>query len=401
MIIPVCVGNLAQLLEVVNKIKMTNDLNIMFLLPVASQPRYFKRIESLAELGIGNRIYSFEREYFKGKQDTMEYKSLGKISHGKYFSRIMPIIKALLKIQKELHSTSCLYAFGLDCAFIGVLGNVFLRTKNKQLIIYECADIRSIFLGAGFKNILFRFLERWVIKRCYLIVTTSPAFIEEYFINIQKQRPSKFYLLENKIKEPVPEPLKHKNWQGERPLIIGYFGTLRCQRTLHILVELVRRHPTKFKAYIRGYNFGINDMEKIIENEENIEYGGTYINPDDLSEIYGKVDIVWAAYQVNNTPEGINRKWAMRNQFYEACYYRTPMIVQRNTLGAKRVQELQIGMAVDMDNTLDTINYLNKIQPENLLVWIKSIIELPQNFYVYEDEHEKLFLLIKGGLRGE
>ena len=150
----------------------------MFLLPQPSQPRYHKRMNRFRKLGISPKIFSFEREYFEGKRDSLCYQSLGKIEHGNYCKRLYSLVKAffLLKNEMAFNSFSGVYAFGLDLAFVGVLLKIFLRRKN-LFVVYECADIQPLML----KSRLVRLVERWVIRKSTIIVTTSEGFVENYF----------------------------------------------------------------------------------------------------------------------------------------------------------------------------------------------------------------------------
>lgn len=364
------------------------NFNVVFILPVPSQPRFNKRIKIFKDIGIEGKIFSFEREYFKGNTN-LYYESLGEVSHKKYFNRIMPLIRAIKKVKGVLSYNSILYSFSLDTAMIAVAIKV-LSFKNIK-IIYECGDIRSVLLGQKLKNSFFRLIERFIIKQSYIVVTTSPAYIEDYFLKIQKQNKSKLFLLENKIKEPVPKPINKKIWNGNRPLVIGYFGLLRCKRTLDILFTLAKDYPEHFFIYIRGFNFGLDNLGKLSNTEENIDFQGEYVYPDDLAEIYGKVDIVWGAYPFEGTDIG-NWQWAMTNRFYESLYYKTPIITQQGTQDARRVIEHQVGLAVNMNDIKGTIDQIRKINPQEYNEWINNIETLPKSIYVHSGEHK---LLIK------
>jgi len=367
--------------------------NIIFLLPVPSQPRFQKRIISFKELGANILVFSFERDYFEGNNNKCRYISLGKISHGKYIKRLKLLFRAFFKARKKIKKNHVIYAFGLDNAFLGICLKIFL--KNKIKVVYECGDIRSLFLRQDFKGEIFRWLERFVMKRCFLIVTTSIVFINEYFIKIQRQDQKYLFLLENKIKEPMPKVLSKISWRNKKVIRIGFFGLLRCQRSWEILCYLAEKFPEKFIIYVRGIPFGINNFKEKVDENYNIIYEGEYINPDDLANIYRKVDIVWTAYNIENSLEGINRKWAMRNQFYESIYYNTPLIVQYGTEAANRIIREDIGIVINMNDKKKTIINMLKINHEKINKWRLRIQKLPHSYYIYSNEHGDLFNLLK------
>src|SRR5699024_1148067 len=114
---------------------------ITFILPVTSQPRYHKRIGAFTEKGYNCKIFSFERDYFKGKRDEMSYTSLGRISHGSYFKRIKVLISAVYKLRSKkdtIKNSKCIYVFGFDNLILITLIKFFLKIKRP--IVYEVAD---------------------------------------------------------------------------------------------------------------------------------------------------------------------------------------------------------------------------------------------------------------------
>src|SRR5690554_1451766 len=160
-------------------------MQILYILQASSHARYWRRINNMEDLGAHSYVYAFEREkFYKGKKDTKHYISLGSIKQEKYIKRLLPLIKSIKLIRKEIKNVDVIYAFGLDTFLIGWVASLLKRNKPK--FVYEVGDIRSVFTNEGLKARLFRFVERFVLKKMDLLVVTSEAYVHGYFINIQK-----------------------------------------------------------------------------------------------------------------------------------------------------------------------------------------------------------------------
>src|SRR5690606_14726998 len=132
-------------------------------------------------------------------------------------------------------------------------------------------------------------------------------------------------------------------------ITIGYFGVLRCERSWSILKRYAKLNPDK-SIYIRGKILNIKGFDKDLKESKNIVYEGPYVSPNDLVEIYSKVDLVWAAYPYNKLQNFGNWQMARTIRFYESGAFKKPMIVQDKTVDAKFVNEYKIGFSVDMND---------------------------------------------------
>lgn len=341
---------------------MNHKDKVIFVMPVTSQPRYHKRIASFRDLGYETLIFSFEREYFKGKTSEMQYVSLGKIQHRNYFKRIKVFLNALSilsKYRKHFEEASVVYVFGLDIAIMMLLLNAV--TRLKMHIVLEVADIRGVLTSKAWKGKILRYIEKTVISHISLVTVTSPYFVKDYYKNIQQLKEQKFYVLENKLLEPIPLRIEKRTWDGKRPLKLGLFGVLRCNRSWDILYKLAKEYPDQIEVYIRGHQMGLNHFEDRVNELDNIIYEGEYVSPDDLAEIYSKIDVTWLGNVSDNSD---NIKWALPNRLYESIYYKVPMIVHTGSAVARRVEELSVGWNVDFFNEAEAVEKILKLTPE-------------------------------------
>jgi succinoglycan biosynthesis protein ExoL len=366
---------------------------VLFLLPVVSQARYHKRIGALEKLGVQPTILSFERDYYSGKPWATGYRSLGRLRHRSYSRRLLPIIRALPIVRAAAKESDAIYAFGLDTLLLGWLASRAIHKPVK--IIYEVGDITELVITESWVSKIVRRLERYLVPRLDLLVATSEAYITEYYQGIQGLTDFRYQVIENKLDAgSVPQrssPHLGQEWDGI--LRIGYFGVLRCRRSWEILKQAVERGEGRVRLYLRGILFGLEDLEKEIERTAYVDYRGPYVVPDDLPEMYGHVDIVWAAYPYQGSDIG-NWRWARTNRFYEACFFGRPMLVQAGTQDGLVVETSGLGACLDLDRIEGSVGRILRIGEAELAQWKRNLSNLPSDTFIYSNEHELLFKAI-------
>jgi hypothetical protein len=171
---------------------------------------------------------------------------------------------------------------------------------------------------------------------------------------------------------------------------IGYFGVLRCKKTLKILKILAEKGQGRIKIYLRG-QVGIKTKEEYDElvAVKGVVNGGPYVVPDDLFEMYNKVDMVWACYPYQGEKTG-NWCWAKTVRFYEACYFNKPVFVQAGTEDCKTVKRYNIGDCLELGNMEKTVNHILSLSSDEISNWKKNMNKVPKNVYIFTDEHKQL-----------
>ncbi|MDX1642078.1 MAG: hypothetical protein R3220_10295 [Balneolaceae bacterium] len=365
-------------------------MKILFVLPVISDSYYQKRIEKLSELGVECSVMGFERDLYEGKPWNIPAKSIGHIEHGKYFKRIGTMLKSISTIRQTVKNKDVIYAYNLDVLLISWLATLF-QSQNIKLV-YDVVDIHPILTKKGFFPVILRSLERFLLKRTSVVVVTSPAYIEGYFKPIQKTD-NTFVVIENKIdKDLVPDPAKSIPPISKKDHItIGYFGILRCEKSLHVLKEIAENSTGEIRLYLRGFFLSSEDFEGIFNSLEFANYGGSFIYPDDLDEMFKPVDLAWGAHY--QTEE--NKNWAIVHRFYQACYFKRPLIVQAGSQNAKLVNRYNIGLEIDLENPKQTIQTIQNINFAQIDEWQKNMREMPEDVYTFTDEYERFINVLK------
>ena len=137
----------------------------------------------------------------------------------------------------------------------------------------------------------------------------------------------------------------------------------------------------------------VRNLDAYVSENDWIEYGGPYKSPNDLSQLYGQVDIVWicCTYEVRKMG---NWMFARANRFYEACCYKRPMIARTSTADACVVEERAIGLCIDLSDVRGCVEQILAISPEQLQLWRENMDKVTRDIYFYTDEHQRLLDII-------
>jgi succinoglycan biosynthesis protein ExoL len=326
----------------------------------------------------------FERAYFKGGEIPCKSQSIGYIEHGKYIKRLYRLMRAWLTISRKAKKSDILYAFGFDMGVLAVLASRGTSTK----IVYEIGDVREIQLARTINGSLIRFFEKIIAKRADEIVVTASGFATEYYDKILGVNSNSIRVIENRVDLPPATRPEPPFYNQSSPIVIGYFGLLRCKKSWATLKALARKGGKNIKIVVRGYPMGIPVQEESAFYP-NIDFGGPYVAPDDLISIYSNVDLVWGCYSFNNADAG-NWKWARTNRFYESCFFRRPIISQYGTDEGYEVESYNIGTTLDLSNPENAAEQLLNCLPHNLLLWQKNAATLSNSMCMYTNEHNHL-----------
>lgn len=186
-------------------------------------------------------------------------------------------------------------------------------------LIYECLDVHRLLVGNGVAAILVQQVEASLLPRCNMLLTSSPAFVERHF----SHRPfhGTTVLVENKLLTvdlpTLPEP---KGACSAKPVLtIGWFGMLRCRKSLAFLQDLVRKSDGRINVLIAGRpsSAELPDLESEVAATPGMRFVGSY-SPDDLADLYGQCHFAWT---IDWFEEGLNSSWLLPNRLYEAIAF--------------------------------------------------------------------------------
>lgn len=275
-----------------------------------------------------------------------------------------------------------------------LLGRKVKRKLKAIPLVYESLDIHRLLLGTGRLNNILRLVERWAVKESSLLITSSPGFIKNYFKKINKLN-KPILLLENKFFDTEMSVATTKPTKKRQPdkdsYVIGWFGAIRCCKSLALLSAITHKLKGKVRVVIRGrpaYT-EFEDFLGSIEREPYIEFQGEYEFPTDLAKIYGEVDFCWA---IDFFEEGGNSEWLLPNRIYEGGTFNSVPIFIKDTEIANKLERLNVGVGCHRNNLnlgLDLFfNTLDHSQYESLA---KKSLQVPTGCWrVDKPQCEKL-----------
>jgi succinoglycan biosynthesis protein ExoL len=305
--------------------------NIVFFGHDAADAAIRRRMRSFADDGCKAVGFMMRRNAPKPTEWTNI--DLGQTQDGAFAQRIAMIFRgadrAVAEGEQALRAADVFYARNLD-----MLASAFLtkrKLKLKTPVIYECLDVHRLMVGKGPIARMLRFVERRLLKRCAGLVVSSPGFLKNYF-DVHHKGLHDGYLVENRLVSGAdygPRPTRTPS-ATDGPLRLGWYGILRCSRSLDLLAALADKLGDRIEVHLHGKvaTTEISDFDQVIAKRDNMLFAGAYKSPEDLARIYEGSDLVWAG---DFMEAGYNSVWLLPNRIYEGGYYATPAIAPKGT----------------------------------------------------------------------
>ena len=225
-----------------------------------------------------------------------------------------------------------------------------------------------------------RLIERTALRRADLVVTVTQDMVDGYFRDTQRLRNVRYAVIENRVDpQETPDSIERdRQPETDDALTIGYFGVIRCERSWEALLSAARQAQGRIRVIVRGIPLGMPDFEQQCAEAEYVTYGGSFISPDDLPQMYADVDMVWAAYLHGES----NARWARSNRYFEAGYFRKPVFVQQDTRDGDAVADSHTGMLVDLHDIEGTAQAILRVTPTDVVRWSDAVESRPVEDFV-------------------
>jgi hypothetical protein len=245
-------------------------------------------------------------------------------------------------------------------------------------VVYECLDIHRLMLGEGAKSRAMRAVERALMRQADLLIVSSPAFLSHYFEarqGVGREIAIPTLLVENKVLEldgegpPAPPgPPPGPPWR------IGWFGAIRCRKSLDILTDLAARRPDLLEVSIHGRPAyaEFDDFDGQVAAARGVSFGGAY-KPADLPRLYGDVHFCWA---IDYMEEGLNSSWLLPNRLYESGRYGAPAIALEDVQTGRRLAELGVGLRIGDPSALEGL--LDALTPQAYAALRRDLAAVPR-----------------------
>lgn len=243
-------------------------------------------------------------------------------------------------------------------------------------MIYECLDIHRMLLGRNLASRVIQRIEAALIRQADLLVTSSPAFLREYFSRYGMALPPSL-LLENKVlalngpAQEVREPAVGPPWT------IGWFGNLRCRRSFEILTRLAAGMNGKVKVLFAGRPSPavFEDFAGQALSAPHCEFRGSY-TAEDLSGLYGECHFAWS---IDFYEEGLNSIWLLPNRIYEAAAHGAVPIALDQVETGRWLSARKAGVVIAGDSEMEMRKILRELDAEAYAALRQAVRHIPQD----------------------
>lgn len=326
-------------------------MRVTYLAHDLDDPSVWRRVEMLRRGGAAVTVAGFRR----GDGPLEEPATvLGTTANGRMVQRAGAVMAALPRIARRVPApekgSEVVLARNLEML---ALGAALLKRRPKGgRLVYELLDIHGMMLGQRAPGRVMRRIEAALLRASRLVVISSPAFATRYLRGFD-QPDTPTLLVENKpFAQPsdgAPRPSRTVPAPGGiedgGPLIVGWFGMLRCRWSLMTLDAVTRARPGRFKIRLRGRPAldVMPNFHAVIDANPDLEFLGPYSWPDDLARIYAEVDVAWL---IDRYQAGQNSDWLLPNRLYEGCLNGAVPVALGGTEVARRVADWDCGVIV-------------------------------------------------------
>lgn len=336
-------------------------MNILYLAHDLGDAAIRRRVLALRAGGANVVVAGFQRgDNLLGDGDGVVAISLGRTADGRFAQRIGAVAGARLSLARKLQGVAkpdVILARNLETlALAGAAASLF---EGDAPIVYECLDIHRLLLDKGIKGRAMRLAQRHFARRASLLITSSPAFIENFFKPLSGLN-LPVLLLENKVLAldgvGAGQPVTRRPPEPGKPWRIGWFGAIRCRRSLDLLIDFAARMEGRVEIVLRGRPaYGeFDDFDARVAAARHVEFHGAYRNPEELGAIYRDVQFAWA---IDFFEEGQNSAWLLPNRLYEGGLYGAVPIALAGTETGRFVASRGIGVAL-AEATAETLQQL-------------------------------------------
>lgn len=351
---------------------MDNQKVVFFVTNLTPRPN--RRIQEFVDAGFNCDVFCMSHsEDIVSPRYEVTYLNENKLSNISYLKRMMLFSRQIGEVLTRYDKTTTLYYFfSFNTAFV---------TLGKKLrFVYEESDMLFDRFKSSFLRRLMIRLNCQIISKSKITVFTSEGFAHFYY---GEKIPQNIIFVPNKVdKRCLDLPIIKKQDTDFNHLKFGFAGSLRYETLRNFADVLIKNFPSaQFDFYGRNSDFSgmaIQDLKKT----GRVFFHGTFINPDDLPRIYSQLDFVVATYDVS----GINPRYAEPNKLYEAIFFRTPIIVSRDSFLEHKVKEFGVGFSVNALDNSDIVSQVAAITPDVYKTFVSNLESIEKESVITSNE---------------
>ncbi|SOB81108.1 succinoglycan biosynthesis protein ExoL [Sphingomonas guangdongensis] len=337
-----------------------------------------RRVRMFRAAGAAVRLGGFRRRAPPDTVAGVTAVDLGETRDARLLARLAVVLRhvaAPARVGEIVAGADVIVARNLEMLAIAVR-----VARPRQRIVYECLDIHRLLLSDGAAARALQAIERRLLARVDMVLTSTPAFRDRYF-RARRGFTRPIWLEENRLLQidtPAPTPACPATPAG-RPWRIGWFGMLRCRRSLAILAAIARAHPDLVEVTIAGIPAytEFDDFDRDVAATPGLRFVGRY-GAGDLPALYGSVDFAWA---IDFFEEGQNSAWLLPNRLYESLAFSAVPIALAGLDTGRWCADHGVGMLLD-DLDTDLAPTLATLTSTKLARLRDAVTALPRRLVV-------------------
>ncbi|MBI1403134.1 MAG: hypothetical protein GC147_07975 [Porphyrobacter sp.] len=295
-----------------------------------------RRVAALRQGGAEVALAGFYRREIPDAVAGIRPHPLGRSRDARLGQRALLVLLTLLmpgRLTSQVRRADVVVARNLEMLVIAAW-----LARPGQRLVYECLDIHRLMLTRSPVGMVLRWIERRLLARTSKVIVSSPAFARDYFRTVQHWDGA-IALVENKVAALPAEPPRAPRGG---PWTIGWFGMLRCRRSLDLLTDLAQRSAGRIAVVIAGLPSPdvFPDLAGEVEARKGVTFLGRYA-PEDLPELYGRVHFAWC---IDYFQEGLNSRWLLPNRLYESLAHGAVPVALEGVETGRWLAEAGVGL---------------------------------------------------------
>jgi succinoglycan biosynthesis protein ExoL len=259
------------------------------------------------------------------------------------------------------------------------------RFAPSARLVYECLDVHRMMLSDNPLGVSLRQIEAKVLKASDLLVVSSQAFVTEYFAKRYSYLPC-VRLVENKPLSAEPDAgiPAHASRPTGPPWRIGWFGIIRCRRSLSLLESICRKAPGLVEVEIRGrpaYDV-LPDFQERVAQTQGMAFLGGY-EQKELDKLYNTIHFAWA---VDYFEHPGNSDWLLPNRLYEGSLHGAIPIAIEKTATADWLMSNDAGVRLSEPDDSLLAAYLSRLDSAGYREALAKVAQIPLSRVVCGDD---------------
>jgi glycosyltransferase involved in cell wall biosynthesis len=349
-------------------------LRLAYLVHDVNDAAVVRRVTTFDEGGVTTVVGGFRRrDHIPAKVGNAAVTDLGRTDDGRLKERVLTVLRHWLfpgRLRRVTRDADAIVARNLEMLVLA------RRVRRKgQRLVYECLDIHRLLLGDSPACRLLQEIERRLLRRIDLLIVSSPSFLSEYFV-ARRGYSGRALLVENKVPvldsfPPAPAPV-----QPGPPWVIGWFGMLRCKKSLAQLSRIAASAEGRIEVVIAGRPSPneFEDFEAQVAAPPHLRYLGPY-QPKDLARLYAAVHFVWA---IDYFEEGLNSSWLLPNRLYEGLANGAVPLALRDVETGSWLERAGVGLLL-ADPEAELPELISAMTEQSYALITRAVRALPAN----------------------